>query len=118
MGISTTYYTVYGVSIPYDNEMSDLLYEADLYKEFEDEGPCSIITDGMSGKYMVIGKILFDGGDLRWGDYKDTWAEISVSKDVLSMHKTLATEKFLKHFPDGKKYLKGPWKLITFMHAS
>lgn len=117
MGINTHYYTVYGKRVDsYDNDLSDALYETDLYKTVEDHEDLDIIMDGMGGDYMVIGKILFDSGDLRWSEIKDTFVEIDL--DALTELKESATQEMKNILPDFVHYLDGDWKIMTFVHYS
>ena len=118
MGINTHYYTVYGTRInSYDDELSDALYgEGDLYDTIEENEHLDIIMDGMGGDYMVIGKVLFDSGDLRWSEIKDTFVEIDLSK--LTDIRLDVTQEMQKLLPDFVHYLSGDWKIMTFMHLS
>jgi len=121
MGINTHYYTAYGVYVEdYDDDLSDELFgENDLYNLFEDgtlPEDFGLIMDGMSGNYMVFGKILFDSGDLRYNDFKDTFVEIEV--DALAEHKEQYIEQFMNYFPSFGHYMDREWKLMTFMHLS
>jgi len=121
LGISTHYYTVYGVKIDkYDNKLSEVLYEEeDRYSLFEDgtlPEDFGLIMDGMGGKYMVFGKILFDSGDLRYNDFKDTFVEVNLDK--LYDYRKDYIRRFSEHFPEFDHYLEEDWKLITFMHLS
>ena len=121
MGISTHYYTIYGVYIDkYDDKLSEVLYEEDdRYSLFEDgtlPEDFGLIMDSMGGNYMLFGKILFNSGDLRWSEYKDTFVEIGLDK--LSDYKRDYIRKFSEHFPEFDEYLEEEWKLITCMHLS
>ena len=118
MGISTHYYTVYGVHVDsYDDELSDALYgEGDLFNIIEECPDLDIIMDGMGGNYMVMGKILFDSGDLRWNDFKDTFVEVDMAS--LSEYRYRCTEQFMNHLPGFGHYMDREWKLMTFMHLS
>jgi hypothetical protein len=121
MGINTHYYTVYGVHVnEYDDELSDALYgEGDLYKLFENgtlPEDFGLIMDGMGGNYMVLGKILFDSGDLRYNDFEDTFVEVNLGD--LTKFRLEYTEQFMNYFPSFGHYLDREWKLMTFMHLS
>ena len=118
MGINTHYYTVYGVHIEsYDDELSDALYgEGDVHGIIENCPDLDIIMDGMGGNYMVMGKILFDSGDLRWNDFKDTFVEIELFE--LNEHRDRCIEQFMNHLPSFGHYMDREWKLMTFMHLS
>lgn len=115
MGINTHYYTVYGVKIDdyptdfaeaYDEVYDDVKYNEDM----------AIIADGMGGDYMVFGKILFDSGDLRWGDLEDVHSDIDLNK--LSEYKEKCVEQFMNYFPSFGHYMDHEWKLMTFVHYS
>lgn len=118
MGINTHYYTVYGVKIDdYDDALSDELYgEADMYEAVEASTDLDVIMDGLGGDYMVMGKILFDSGDLRWSEIKDTFVEIDISK--LTDIRLGAVQEMAKLLPNFSRYLNGEWKIMTFMHLS
>lgn len=118
MGINTHYYTVYGRKIvSYDNELSEALYgEDDLYETVEENGQLDIIMDSMGGGYMVIGKILFDSGDLRWSEIKDTFITVDMSK--LTDIRLGAVQEMQRLLPEFSHYLDGEWAIMTFMHLS
>lgn len=121
MGINTHYYTVYGVHIDhYDDELSNVLYEEDdRYSLFQDgtlPEDFGLIMDGMGGDYMVFGKILFDSGDLRWNDFKDSFVEIPTH--ALGDFKRDYTRMFSQYFPEFDHYLDQEWKIMTFVHYS
>jgi hypothetical protein len=82
---------------------------------------CAIIIDGMSGDYMVVGKILFDGGDLRWGDTLDDFVEIDTSEESLKSIKDAALvylEANIEHDSLIAEMKNGEWKLMVFAHYS
>lgn len=118
MGINTHYYTVYGIHVnDYDEDLSEEMYgEGDKYDVVEDSTNLDVIMDGMGGNYMVIGKILFDSGDLRWNDFKDTFVEIDTGE--LTAIRISAEQEMQKLLPNFAHYLDGEWKLMTFMHLS
>jgi hypothetical protein len=119
MGINTHYYTVYGVRVDgHDDELSDALYygEGDLHDTVEACPDLDIIMDGYGASYMIIGKILFDSGDLRWSEVKDTFVEIDMSK--LTNIRLGAVQEMQKLLPNFSHYLDSEWKIMTFMHLS
>lgn len=116
MGINTHYYTVYGVKIDFDDEFNEHMHEDNLYDIVKQSEYLDIISDGMSGEYMIIGKILFDSGDLRWGDVQDTFVEINPA--WLKSYKVQATEEFMNYFPSYGYMLDNEWKLMTLVHYS
>lgn len=116
MGINTHYYTVYGVKVEFNDELNEELHSENLYDIIHDSEQLDIIADGMGAEYMIIGKILFDSGDLRWGDIIDTFVEINI--EHLPAMKELATEQFMNHFPSYGYMLDNEWKLMTLVHYS
>jgi hypothetical protein len=118
MGINTHYYTVYGKRInSYDDELSEALYgKGDLYETVEENEQLDIIMDGMGGNYMVVGKILFDSGDLRWNKIKDTFVTVDLSK--LTDIRLGAVQEMQRLLPEFSHYLDGEWAIMTFMHLS
>jgi len=117
MGISTHYYTVYGVELPFDplpsREDSEEFHEA-LY---EKSSGFDHISDGMGGEYLLLGKVLFRSGDLRWNDTEDTWKVIPLDK-LEEIDKEWRSQ-FATQFPEQFHLVKNrPSKLITFVHYS
>ena len=121
MGINTHYYTVYGVRINnYDDNLSEELYgEGDKYEVVEASTDLDVIMDGMGGNYMVMGKILFDSGDLRWSKIKDTFVEVDIhDTGALWDIRQAAMNEMKSLLPGFDHYLVGEWKIMTFMHLS
>lgn len=115
MGIDTHYYTVFGIKHNYDdvpNEWKDEAYE----EAYDDNDTPSVIIDGMNGEYIIMGEILYDSGNLRWGDMKDFFVEIDIDKlpDIEIDYK----KQFAAKFPDFAELVNQPFKLMTFVHHS
>ena len=125
MGINTHVYTVYGVKLPWD----DAFYEA--YEEIEEalcdefgygkpkpaDRQIEAIMDGMGGKYIILGPILYDSGDFRYCKDMNNYQEI---EEVGMFGKWLEYKKqFDELYPEHKHLLTaaGP-KLINFIHYS
>lgn len=114
MGISTRYYTFYGVKAPYpqgDDIFVETLYERDRSK-FDH------VLDAMSGDYLLLGKALFKSHDLRWDDFDgDDWKTIPL--DSLAEYDKVWREGFLEDFPDHAHLIEGKVsELFTFAHYS
>lgn len=115
MGVSMNVYTAYGVKIEYDNELSDKYYD-----KWVDENylPIDIIFDSMGGKYIIIGKILFDSGDERYGweggdDFK------IINFEEFDKIKQNVLKEFEIAFPDFIHLLKDKkFELFTFKYYS
>lgn len=110
MGVSTNVYTVYGVQVEWDDDLFEAL--DDLY----DDPNCPFnICDGMGGEYIVLGVLLYDSGDFRWG-------EMNYSKSIdISTLETIRQsyiDNFKKMIPWKSHLIEVPWKLECFVHYS
>lgn len=117
MGISTRYYTIYGVELPYDplssagdnEEFHEILYEKSAGFDH--------IADAMSANYLLLGKVLFRSGDLRWSETIDTWNVIQLDK-LEEIDKEWRSN-FVTQFPEYAYLIENlPSRLITFAHYS
>ena len=112
MGISTNYYTVYGIKYGYDDVPEDFM------EHFDDigygKGMPTAIVDGMSGEYIIFGTILFDSGDLRYGDINDEYVEIDLNG--LNAIKLKYQQEFLDKYPKWEHLVQKEFKLMTFAH--
>ena len=115
MGINTHYYTMYAVQPKGNIEEFAVDWDA-VYNDIKDNEDMHVIIDGYGGDYVYIGKILFDSGDLRWSDFKDSHVEVDLNK--LSEYKDKCTEQFMNYFPQFGYYMDHEWKLMTFVHYS
>ena len=75
MGVATTHYVVLGVAITEEAQIKEFIHSSEEHLEFMDgyydngyreeitpnESGIHVIVDGMSGKYIVVGKILAKG---------------------------------------------------------
>ncbi len=111
MGVSTTMYTVFGVKIQFDSDFIDQAEADGVYHTLEKY----IIADGMGGEYIVVGKVLFDSGDMRW-DAPEGFEEIDVT--ALEDGRAEVVAAFNEHLPDRRGILDQPWKLFSFVHYS
>lgn len=116
MGISTNYYTFYGIKHEYNAELGEFV-EGDYVDAYDDEDLPTIIIDGMSGKYVILGKILFDSGDLRFGELEESYVEIDLNElDSVEMK---YKQSFIKKFPNYSHLVNEQrFKLMTFVHYS
>jgi hypothetical protein len=111
MGISTHYYTVYGVKVDYNEELNEAHYDV-----YDDSDTPDIIVYGMDCYHMILGAILYDSGNLRWNEYGDSFVEIDLSAlpEVEAEYK----KKFVNKFPDFASLVEGDFKLMTFVNYS
>lgn len=120
MGINTHYYTFFGTKHPFylngkkhteeDDAFHDALYDGN-YSGFDH------VSDGMGGEYLLLGRKLFDSGDLRWNDIEDTWVDIELDK--LPQIDVEWRNAFREVFPQYAYLIENVTsKLITFMHLS
>lgn len=111
MGVDIHVYTVYGIEIPWNEQLIDD-YD-DIYKECT----ADLVMDGMGGNYIILGKILFGSQNFRWND------EVGDSRKQYSISELPAIEaeyrkNFTKWFPEHVKLLDGEFKLMTLTHYS
>jgi hypothetical protein len=113
MGVSTNFYTIYGIKIDeYPNDFSEA-YD-DVY---DDDDTPFVLMDGMCGEYMIFGEILFDSGDLRWG-FENGDAFKSINLEDLADTEKDYKEQFIKKFPQFSHYMDGKFQLMTLAHFS
>ena len=114
MGINSHYYTVYGVHMDWDEDFQD---EYDQVYDDVGKAGVDVIVDGMCGEYIVVGKILFDSGDLRYSDYKDTFVKIDL--DSLEDIKVNAMMELIEVMPkNAYRFAEADWQLMTLLHLS
>lgn len=111
MGISTNYYTVHGVKLEWNDEFHEAYDEV-----YNDEDTPIVNFESICGEYIILGKILYDSGDLRWGDLKDAFVEIDL--DSLSDIEADYKKEFIAKFPKFASLVEKPFKLMTFVHYS
>ena len=111
MGISTHYYTIHGIKTEWNSAFSDLLDEV-----YDEVVTPFVLMDLMGGEYMIFGVALFDSGDLRWGEEKDTFIEID-PKSFTKLEKKYKKE-FIAKFPQFAHLMDSKFKLMTITHYS
>ena len=111
MGISTHYYTVHGVNLPWNDEFTEAYDEV-----YDDDDTPFVLLESMCGEYIILGTTLYDSGDLRWGDMKDTFVEIDL--DTLPALESKYKQEFTAKFPEFASLVEQPFKLMTFVHYS
>lgn len=111
MGISTNYYTIYGTRIEWNDEFSEAYEEA-----YDDTDTPFVLLDSMCCEYIILGDILFDSGDLRWGEPNDVCVEIDIHK--LGELELEYRKQFIAKFPRFESLMYAPFKLMTFVHYS
>lgn len=110
MGISTNYYTVYGIKHEWDSSFME------AYDEVYDDAdtPC-IIADAMGGEYIIFGHTFYDSGDLRWCDDLENGI-IEIDIDDLATVAENYKAAFIAKFPNFKHLVDASFKLMTFVH--
>lgn len=114
MGVSTYFISMYGIKIPWDDGLGDRIDELDHY-----EWECDpfILCDGMGGKFMILGPILFNSGSDRWGWEKgDTFKDYS--DETISVLWADWRMKFEEKFPGFGLLTTKPPRFITLMHCT
>lgn len=112
MGISTHFYTVWGIRVEWDDDVEQFVENDDIYSA---DSPW-VLVDGMGGDYIILGKYLFDSGDQRYGDCEDSFVEIDMSS--LPVMEALYKDTFIKKYPDFAHFMDKPFKLMTLVHYS
>jgi len=114
MGVDINTYTVWGIKISgYDMEFSEKYHDHEIFG-YAKQGEDIVIFDGMNCDYMVLGHILFDGGNIRHGDLNETFLEQDLNE--LAVIEQAYRDRFIKHFPDFAHFLNKPFKILTFTH--
>jgi hypothetical protein len=111
MGIDTHYYTMHGVRMKWDDDFAQAYDEV-----YDDDDTPFVLLESMCGEYMFFGNVLYDSGNLRWGDMEDTFVEIDVHK--LGEQELQYRKEFIAKFPQFEKFMYEPFKLMTFVHYS
>ena len=111
MGISTHYYTFHGVKLPCNDEFTEAYDEV-----YDDDDTPLVLLESMCGAYIVLGNTLYDSGDLRWSEVKDTFVEIDL--DTLPALESKYKQEFIAKFPEFASLVEQPFKLMTFVHYS
>ena len=112
MGISTHFYTVWGIYLEWGDDVEQFVENDDIYS-------CSapwVLVDGMGGDYIILGKRLFDSGDQRYGECEDSFVEIDINS--LPALEQEYKEAFVKKYPDFAHFMNEPFKLMTLSHYS
>jgi hypothetical protein len=117
MGINVHVYSYWGVRTEYNEEVSDRIDE--IYDmDVDPADDVAILTDGMSGEYMVFGERLYDSGDSRWGEMVNS-NEVEINQEILDTMQTEYMQKFKALYPDQYEWLAAkPWRLVNLVHYS
>jgi hypothetical protein len=117
MGINVHVYSYWGVRTEYNDAVADRLDEVyDMKIDPADD--VEILTDGMSGNYMVFGAQLYDSGDSRWGEMINS-NEVEVNDAILETIRSDYMSKFKTLYPDQYEWLAAkPWRLVNLVHYS
>lgn len=112
MGVNLNFYAYYGVKIEYDAAFAEAYEE--VYQSIDSE---SILFDGMSGEYIVIGKRLWDSGDARYS-YSDSAGFVKTPLDVdyLATVRKEFKDSFKELLPNWMHIVDQKWELLCFPH--
>jgi hypothetical protein len=112
MGVSTHFYTIHGIKIDC-NKKFNKVYDS----VYDDADTPFILMDGMGGKYMIFGNVLFDSGDMRWG-FEDGDVFVEIDTSSLTESENEYKQAFIAKFPEFADLMNSPFKLYTFAHYS
>lgn len=113
MGISTNIYVVYGVRTGWHDEFM----EVEMERTYDDPDAPRVIADGMGGDYMVMGEVLFDSGDFRWGMENGDWLgyiDLASLPEIEQAYR----ERWARYYPDHLEMINQPFRLFAFTHLS
>lgn len=121
MGINVHYYAYYGIKLEFTDKQTKTFEElSELFDEVTgvaEDASEMMLFDGYGGEYIIVGKMLFDSGDLRYNDIEDTFKSIPL--DSLPQIETEYRAKFAKYFPEFKHLIDGKkFELMVFVHYS
>jgi hypothetical protein len=109
MSTSTNVYAVYGVKIEsYDEDF------ANKYDTTYPDNGIGAIFDGIDGEYMVLGKILYSGGETRYDEEGDPFT--TINPVVLELFEAQYKAEFAKVFPDYIHLIDKPFQLQFFKY--
>lgn len=111
MGIDTHYYTMHGIKLDFNNEFCEAHNEV-----YRDDDTPFVLFDAMSAEYMILGTVLYDSGNLRWGDLNNSVVEIDIQK--LGELELQYRKQFIAKFPQFESLVIEPFKLMTLVHYS
>jgi hypothetical protein len=103
---------MFGTKIEWNDAFNDA-YE----KVYDDMDTPHVVLDSMSGEYMVLGEMLWNGGDIRWG-LEDGEQAKSIDINSLSSIENNYKESFCKKFPNFTHFMDAPFMIQTFLHYS
>ena len=109
MGVDCTTYVMLGYKLDTKSTLGKALYDAFDYEG--DYGNLTIINDGMSGKYIIIGKL--------YGEGEAFQTDLFVELDSCSFKndRALVEEEVKTAFSFGEEIVKNiPIKLLAFHH--
>jgi hypothetical protein len=122
MGVKATHYVTYGLKLPFkffsEEQREELydLYDDNAYKEKITHEDISVISDGMGGEYLFIGKILAKGSESNGLEF----TEISLSEAEERKTKDLVLSIIKKYNLENKanKESRITFKYYAFTHFS
>jgi hypothetical protein len=115
MGVSTHIYAYLGVKIAWDDALWDIFDSWEMSGR-DNEIP-EYLADDMDGKYIVLGRRLYNSGNARYGfEHGDYHKDIDTSQ--FPEQEALYKSQFRVMFPQFAHYMDPPFKLLMFSHWS
>lgn len=115
MGISTHFYTIWGIRLALDDDTASFVTLVDNDNFYSADSSWALV-DGMGGKYVILGKCLFDSGDQRYGECNDSFVEIDMNS--LPALEQEYKDAFIKKYPHFAHFMDAPFRLMTLAHYS
>ena len=112
MGVSTNFYTIFGVKIGWNDDFHEAYNEV-----YNDEDTPFVLFECYGCEYMIFGEVLFDSGNARRGfEDGDSFKEIEWSS--LAEMEAAYRVVFEKKFPAFYHLVNQPFKLMSLAHYS
>jgi len=115
MGVNLNFYTFYGVRTEYLDNFSEAYNDVYIANGYKDPVGLDIVTDGMSGEFMVFGIKLWDSGDARYG-YAGGESFASFDPNNLADQRNEYIARFKEVFPDFAHIVDEKWLIHSFAY--
>lgn len=114
MGVSTNIITVWGVRLPWTEEIGAFV-EGPIEDHYDDPDAPYILVESMAGEWIMPGVKLFDGGDFRWGLEGGT-GDVAIDIGDLPRQEAEYKAAFIRTYPGHAHLMDAPFRLwcLTF----
>lgn len=113
MSVGVRVYGIWGIKLDFSHELNEAFHE--LHDFYDDAQVPFALFDGMSGKYMVLGHLVFNSGDAYDGFTNGDHEKI-VTVDRLAQLEVAYKLKFCEMLPDFASMMDAPFQVIMLTH--